>query len=280
VSSKTPQSAGKITVECTHCGFKQLESPFAKSTFCRRCSQHYELGRPDVASSETKLSFFARLGVSFAKSSTRVVTCFDCGSVHTISSSASSSLCRQCGAYIEVNDFKIASTFSRSVTTQGNLHVTPKGDVTSARVACANACVEGKFRGNLVCTGAATLKMKGKLLGALDVNRLVIDKQCEVEVIRPVRANSVQITGKIKARITVDGAVIIKKNGRLEGALQARSITVEKGGIFVGDLCIGSPDPAEPELVPVESSPAADEPTPIIPPDHPSQDELRFGSAG
>ena len=31
---------------CPHCGFTQEESVSAKTTFCRKCQQHYSLERP------------------------------------------------------------------------------------------------------------------------------------------------------------------------------------------------------------------------------------------
>jgi len=278
VPSPTPQSAGKITVECPHCHFKQLESPFAKSTFCRKCSAHYELGKPAPDPHETRPSLFARVSGFFGGKTTRDVTCFGCGAVQTVSSSAKSSICPQCSAYIDLSDFRIASTFSRSIETQGCVHVTSKGDVTSAKVSCGEAWIEGKLRGNLVCTGEAHIKIKGKLLGALDVKRLIFDKKCEVQIMRPIKAKSVEVSGKVSATLHVDGTVVVTKRGNLEGTVYAKGFDVEKGGIFTGDLVIGKPEMSQPELMPLNPS------TPTSPPKaHPDasggQESLKFGTA-
>ena len=283
MSSKTPQSAGKKNVECPHCGFKQLESPFAKSTFCRKCSKHYDLGKPVPPPREAQPSLLARIGGFFAGKTTRDVTCFGCNAVQTVSSSAKSSICPQCSAYIDLSDFKISSTFSRSIETQGKIHITSKGDVTSAKVACGEAIIEGKIRGNLLCTGIARVKLKGKLHGAIDVKQLLIDRRSEVEIIRPVKARSVEVSGKLSARLHVDGAVTITKRGRLEGIVYAKAITVEKGGVFLGELVIGQHELSQPELLPVEPGAQTATPTPPsnpAPPCNSAQGTLKFGTTG
>ena len=255
MSSKTPQSAGKIAVECPHCGFKQLESPFAKSTFCRKCSEHYDLGKPlPEPREETSPSFLSRLGGLFSRQTSREITCFDCGATQTVSSSAKSSICPQCSAYVDLSDFKINTTFSRSIQTQGIIKISSKGDVTSAKVACSDAFIQGKLRGNLLCTGTASVKLKGKLAGALDVKKLVIQKRSDVEIVRAVKAKSVEISGKVSARLNVDGLVTITKRGYLEGTVNAKAITIEKGGVFIGELVIGNQQLTQPDL-PVEEKP-------------------------
>ncbi|MEI6351607.1 MAG: polymer-forming cytoskeletal protein [Verrucomicrobiota bacterium] len=254
MSSKTPQSAGKTAVECPHCGFKQLESPFAKSTFCRKCSEHYDLGKPLPEPQEARPTLFSRLGGLFSRQTTREITCFDCGTIQTVSSSAKSSICPHCSAYVDLSDFKINSTFSRSVQTQGIVKIGSKGDVTSARVACSDAFIQGKVRGNLLCTGTASINLKGKLAGTLEVNRLVIQKRSVVEIVRTVKAKSVEISGKVSATLNVDGMLTITKRGRLEGTVYAKAVTIEKGGVFLGELIIGNQQLSQPDL-PVAEAP-------------------------
>lgn len=256
MSGKAPQTAGRITVECPHCGFKQLESPYAKSTFCRKCSEHYELGKRQPESRETRPSLFARFGGLFARNKNRDITCFRCGREQTISTSAKSSLCPHCSTYVDLTDFKIKTTFSRSLETQGMVHITAKGDVSSARIACGDALIQGKLRGNLVCTGNARIKLKGKLLGSLDVKQLTIERRSEIEAIRSIKAKSVQVSGKISARLHVDGTVTVTKRGWLEGTVYAKGINIEKGGVFLGELVIGSQELSQPELIPLDPPPA------------------------
>ncbi|XHR29377.1 MAG: polymer-forming cytoskeletal protein [Chthoniobacteraceae bacterium] len=192
---------------------------------------------------------------------TREITCFDCGAVQTVSSSSSSSLCPQCSAYIDLSDFKINAAFSRLIQTQGTVVLGAKADVTSSKVACRQALIKGKLRGNLLCTDSATIKYKGKISGAVEARKLIIARGANVEFVRPVKAKFVEIFGTVSANLHVDGIVKIVKRGRLEGTVEARGIVVEKGGIFLGELSIGSRGLVQPELAPA----ATDEPeSPLI----------------
>jgi hypothetical protein len=43
VASNVPKQPEKISADCPHCGFSQLESAYAKSTFCRKCGEHFSI---------------------------------------------------------------------------------------------------------------------------------------------------------------------------------------------------------------------------------------------
>lgn len=148
-------------------------------------------------------------------------------------------MCALCATYIDLTDFKISTTFSRSIQTQGALIVTSKGEVTSTKVSCGSAIIEGKVRGNLNCSGAARIRLKGSIAGCIDTQHLVVEKNSDVEFIQPVHVGTAEINGKAAGRVMAEGVVTINKSGSLAGAVYARGITIEKGGIFHGDLYIG-----------------------------------------
>ena len=150
----------KITVQCPHCGAEQLEPELAKSTFCRRCSQYFAITlaasgakppestaravdkpRPSylstspVESAEPAMTsgFKSRFGEFLSnKPKQRVAQCFECNSAHEVSSTATSSTCKACGAYIDLQDYKINSSFSRNIKTRVICTSAPR--VTSAAV--------------------------------------------------------------------------------------------------------------------------------------------------
>jgi len=236
-----PKQAEKISADCPHCGFTQLESAYAKSTFCRKCGQHYSIEKL-LAKEATSLKgpgFFEKLTKLVTRETFRDVSCFACGHKQNVSSAAHSTLCPHCGSYIDLRDFKIAGPFGRSVQTQGEVHITNKGDCSAARVACSVAYVEGKLRGTLVATTDVFLRSREKILGAIEAQRLIVEKRCNCELVRPIKVQTAEIAGHISARLYCDGPVKILKGGSLEGSLHARSIVVEKGGIFSGELSIG-----------------------------------------
>jgi cytoskeletal protein CcmA (bactofilin family)/predicted RNA-binding Zn-ribbon protein involved in translation (DUF1610 family) len=258
LASKTPKQPEKISAECPHCGFSQLESAHAKSTFCRKCGEHFSIEKL-LLKETTSLkgpSLFEKLSKLVKGEKVRQVACFSCGAKQQTSSEAQSTSCPACGSYIDLRDFKIAGSFGRSIQTQGDVIITSKGDVTSGRIGCGSAIVEGKMRGLLFCTGTVRIKVKGRFLGAMETQKFIVEKKCDVEFARPIKAQQAEINGKISARLMCEGPVTINKGGILEGTVYARAINVEKGGIFSGELFIGQHQAEQPELL-GEATPAA-----------------------
>jgi cytoskeletal protein CcmA (bactofilin family) len=251
VASNVPKQPEKISADCPHCGFSQLESAYAKSTFCRKCGEHFSIEKlllKEVTSLKGP-SLFNKLSKLISGEKIRDIACFSCGSKQQVSSEVQSTSCPACGSYIDLRDFKIAGSFGRSIQTQGDVVITPKGDVSSARIACGSASVEGKMRGVLFCTGTVRVKVKGRFLGGIETSKLLVEKRCDVEFARPVKVQQVEVNGKLSARVMCDGQVIINKGGILEGIVYAKAISVEKGGIFSGELFIGQHEAEQGELL-------------------------------
>ncbi|RYD79598.1 MAG: polymer-forming cytoskeletal protein [Verrucomicrobiaceae bacterium] len=247
----------KISADCPHCGFSQLESAFAKSTFCRKCGEHYSIEK--LLAKETGSlkapGLFERLGKMISRETIREISCFSCAATQQVSSAAESSLCPKCGSYIDLRDFKITGPFGRSIQTQGEVSISSKGDLTSQRVLCGGARIEGKMRGQMVCTGDVAIRMQGPLIGGVEATTVVIEKKSDVDLGKPVQAQTVEINGKARGVVICAGRVTINKSGSLEGAIFARSIVIEKGGVFSGELHIGADEetagsePIAPEIV-------------------------------
>lgn len=253
VAKNVRKHSEKMAAVCPHCGFTQEESVSAKSTFCRKCQGHYTLER--VLAGERTIvkqpSMFARLSRMITGDRTREVKCFSCGHGQTLSKSAQSTMCPGCGAYMDLRDFKITGPFGRSVQTAGEVHVASRGDVTSSRLMCGSACIEGSLRGCIICTGTTTLRFKGRLAGLLDSAHILVDKKSDVEFPRLMKTPFFEVNGRAHARVVAD-RVKINKGGHLEGTVWARAITVEHGAVFTGDLNIGEdaaniPDEPPPE---------------------------------
>jgi cytoskeletal protein CcmA (bactofilin family) len=67
---------------------------------------------------------------------------------------------------------------------------------------------------------------------------------------------NIDIKGRMSGEIIAAGAVNVHKTGVLDGNVTAKSITIDKGGIFSGQLVIGQADLMQAELLP-EQKPAA-----------------------
>lgn len=254
-----------------------MEYAAAKSTMCRQCGSAFsplapprseiklrvprDESAPTAASAASACegpSLFRRLDQIWAKQRSSTVECFDCKAKQEVISSASSTICPKCSAHLDLRDYKITTSFSRAIRTRGGLHVTGRGDLSSSNVVCAAALIEGRIRGNLTCTGMATINFVGKIPGRVVAEHVLIERKADVQFFRRVQVKSIEIRGHMSGEVKADTVVVIHRNGSLDGDVTARSISVEKGGIFSGRLIIGSSGLKQGELLPetVAAAPA------------------------
>jgi len=188
---------------------------------------------------------------------TRLVACFECKRKHEVSDAATSTNCPGCSAHIDLRDYKIATSFSRSIRTRGDVFLTNKGDLSSTSVVCQSAVIEGKLRGNLQCEETITIDFVGKIPGRLGAKHIALERRSDVQCFRRVTVHTIDIKGRMSAEIVATGAVTIHKTGILEGSVTAKSIAIEKGGLFSGQLAIGQAGLTQGELLPTEAPAAA-----------------------
>ena len=256
-------SPAKLSVECPHCGFKQSEYAAAKSTMCRQCGSHFAPSAPkheirlrpkeervEAATTASDPSLLQKIEGFWNKHHNSEIECFECKAKHEVSSAATSSFCPKCSTHIDLRNYKITTSFSRSIKTQGEIHITPKGDLSSTAVTCRSAMIEGKMRGNMNCLGTATINYVGKIPGRLIAHNIVVDRKSDVHFFRRIQVKTIEIRGRMTGEIVAEGAVVIHRNALLDGNVTAKSISVEKGGIFMGQLIIGTSGLAQAELLP------------------------------
>lgn len=258
----TKPTPAKVNVECPHCGFKQLDYAAAKSTLCRQCGRYFspsapkpglKIGIKDDSLSGGEPSGLRKLEGLWNKPRVRVVACFECKRKHEVSDAASSTNCPGCSAHIDLRDYKITTSFSRSIRTRGELHLTSKGDLSSTSIVCRSALIEGKMRGNLQCEESATINFVGKLPGRVIANYVSVERKADVQCFRRTRVGNIDIKGRMSGEIVASGVVNIHKTGALDGNVTAKSINVEKGGVFAGQLVIGEADLMQADLLPEEN---------------------------
>lgn len=247
------KSPAKLSVDCPHCGFKQLEYAAAKNTLCRQCGKHFLVSGESVANKPGSLE--ARAATAAEQLISRVgeiwrqgiwrrprinsVACYDCGTVQELNSAASSTICPSCSVHMDLRDYKITTVFSRAVRTHGNVYVTSAGDLSSSSVICRTAIIEGKLRGTLQCHERLEFRSSAKVQGKLAAPLVVIGKKAKVEFYRQLQVGALEIRGRMSGEVVAETFVTIRKSGVLEGNVVARSINVEKGGSFTGQLVIG-----------------------------------------
>ena len=248
-----------------------MEYAAAKSTMCRQCGgafspsvpkaevqaaqqarqQHQHAG-PSLA--EEGASLLRKFDGLWSKPRSSVVECFDCKAKTEVNTVAQSTTCPKCSAHIDLRDYKVNTPFSRSIRTNGEVHVTSKGDLSSSSVLCRSALIEGKVRGNLHCAGTATINYSGKIPGRITADQLVIERKAEVQFFRRVRVKSIEIRGHMTGEVIAETVVVIHRNASLDGDVTAKAISVEKGGVFSGQLVIGSSGLKQAELLPQQGA--------------------------
>ncbi len=254
----------KVSAECPHCGFKQMEYAAAKSSICRQCGRSFSPFAPkpglklrtrEEAPPPESSSILGRFEDFWKRQRSSIIECFECKRKQQVSGAATSTICPACSAHIDLRDYKITSGFSRTIRTRGDVHLTSRGDLGSSSVVCRSALIEGRLRGNLHCD-TATINYSGKIPGRISARHIIVDRKADIHCFRSVRAESVEIRGRMSGEIVAQTMVMIHKRGSLEGDVTARAITVEKGGMFSGQLVIGQVGLTQGELL-QEQEPAA-----------------------
>ena len=85
---------------------------------------------------------------------------------------------------------------------------------------------------------------------------IVVDRKSDVHFFRRIHVKTIEIRGRMTGEIVAEGAVVIHRNALLDGNVTAKSISVEKGGIFMGQLIIGTSGLAQAELLPEQAAAA------------------------
>ena len=252
-----------------------MEYAAAKSTMCRQCGAAFSPAapkgveiklrapreeRPPVAAAvvEEAGSLLSKFGGMWGKQRSSVVECFDCKAQQEVTSAASSTTCPKCSAHLDLRDYKITTSFSRAIRTHGEVHVTSRGDLSSSNVVCRSAIIEGKLRGNLHCAGTATINYSGKIPGRLTADQVIIERKAEVQFFRRLTVKRIEIHGQMTGEVVAETVVVIHRNASLDGDVTAKSISVEKGGMFTGQLVIGSSGLKQAELLPQTQPTATD----------------------
>jgi cytoskeletal protein CcmA (bactofilin family) len=240
-----------------------MEYAAAKSTMCRQCGRSFSPSAPKAAvlqirrkeepAAAVEPTGLRKIEGLWNRQRTRLVACFECKRRHEVSDAATSTNCPGCSAHIDLRDYKIATSFSRSIRTRGDVHLTSKGDLNSTSVVCRSAMIEGKLRGNLECEESATINFVGKIPGRLTAGYVIVERKADVQCFRRVRVGKIDIKGRMSAEIIATGPVNIHKTGLLDGNVTAKSISIDQGGIFSGQLVIGQADLTQAELLPAQN---------------------------
>src|SRR5262245_4003236 len=224
----------KVLVSCPYCGHEQLEPRAAFSTNCKACSQYFRLGEilkpaPKASAPELKR---------------KRITCFDCGTELEVAVNAESTMCKRCGRYVDLKDYHITNAVSKNFKTKGAFVVETKGYVFNTEAIVGDAVLKGRFLGKLVAERSLTIYSTAEIKGTFNTARLIIPAANHFRWRDPVKVGSAEIAGELAAHLHAHDTIVLKSTARLFGDIQARNLVVEAGAVVVGQVRIGSNEPA------------------------------------
>ena len=164
--------------------------------------------------------------------------CFDCGHKFKTGRSAKSANCPACGAYISLEDVEINMTSTQAVKTRGDVLIRKRGRLSATSVQCRDLECHGIIEANVTCSGDATFRTTGSIIGEIRCNRFVVEKGADVAFLNSVHATEVDIQARVTGTIYSSGPVLIGGNGSINGDVTARSVSIEPGGELNGAMNI------------------------------------------
>src|SRR5256885_6775476 len=115
-----------------------MEYVAAKTTICRQCGRSFAPSAPkpglklkDDSAAPEELPLHRKFEAMWSRQRNRLVSCFECKRKHEVSDQATSTNCPGCSAHIDLRDYKIATSFSRTIRTRGDVHLTRSEEHTS-----------------------------------------------------------------------------------------------------------------------------------------------------
>jgi cytoskeletal protein CcmA (bactofilin family) len=174
----------------------------------------------------------------------RVVHCLDCATELHVSRQATSTLCRRCGCYVNLEDFDIRGHRRENIRTRGNVVIHRRASLSASEVACESLKVFGKISGKIDCSGDAMFRSSGKVVGAVRCRHIYIHKLSNIKFIPGIRAETAEIHGHVEGDIICEGTIRITKTGAVFGDCIAPAVSLEDGASLSGQMRFMKPDRA------------------------------------
>ena len=174
----------------------------------------------------------------------RSVHCLDCGTELKVSRQATSTLCRRCGCYVNLEDFEIRGHQRENIRTRGNVIIHRRASLSASEVACESLKVYGKISGKIDCSGDAMFRSSGKVVGAVRCRHLYIHKLSNIRFVPGIRAETAEIHGHVEGDIICEGTIRITKTGAVYGDCIAPAVSLEDGASLSGQMRFMKPDRA------------------------------------
>jgi cytoskeletal protein CcmA (bactofilin family) len=148
-------------------------------------------------------------------------------------------MCKRCSSHIDLADYQITQTVSKSFRTHGRLVLEEKGYLLNTESLVGEAVLKGRFIGKLTTEGALEIHSSATIKGTLFPGRLVIPAGNHFRWPQPITVRDAEVSGELVADLMGSGTVVLKARARFFGTVTALNLIVEPGAVFVGSARIG-----------------------------------------
>jgi cytoskeletal protein CcmA (bactofilin family) len=173
------------------------------------------------------------------------VRCFQCGTELEAPKAASSTMCKRCSGHVDLSDYRISQTLSKNFRTHGWLVVEEKGYLLNTDSLVGEVVIKGRVIGKLTAENTLEIHSSAQFKGTFTAARLVIPAGHHFRWEEPLRAGGAEIGGELAANLCASGTVLLRATSRFFGDIEAASLIVEDGAVFVGRASVGPHRPAE-----------------------------------
>jgi cytoskeletal protein CcmA (bactofilin family)/DNA-directed RNA polymerase subunit N (RpoN/RPB10) len=218
-----------VPVTCPKCGHVQAEPRGAYSSICKKCREHFrvqEALRPAAPAVARTIE-------------QRHIRCFQCGTELEVAKAAASTMCKRCSSHVDLTDYQISQTVSKSFRTHGRLVLEEKGYLLNTESFVGEAVVRGKLIGKLTTEGALEIHSSANIRGTLLPGRLVIPQGHRFGWPQTLNVRDADISGELVSDVVGTGTVLLRATARFFGNITAVNLLVEAGAVFVGVARIG-----------------------------------------
>ena len=231
-----PAKKDSVAVACPRCGHVQEEPRTAYSTICKGCREHFrvqEALRPVAQAVQRAVE-------------QRRVRCFQCGTELDVAKAAASTMCKRCSSYVDLADYHITQTLSKSFRTHGRLVLEEKGYLLNTESLVGEAVIKGRLIGKLATEGALEIHSSATIKATLQPGRLVIPAGQRFRWPQALNVRDAEISGELVADLSGTGTIVLKPTARLFGNVTALNLVVQAGAVFVGSARVGVPSQSPP----------------------------------
>ncbi len=137
-------------------------------------------------------------------------------------------------------DVQIFANSTREVTTHGRVRVGRKAFLNSTRIRCAGIQVEGRIAGRVECSGLLRLSGSDECRAQIFSESLLVDRGANIHLQYTAYVGDGVVRGRLEGDIVCSGTLRITKHGVFLGDVDARSLVVDRGGVFSGDVRVES----------------------------------------